>query len=121
LFACSQATPIRRADDKAKATLKKLDGSVEFTQDSANINASLLFNEGFDSNDTTIYFVQIGQTGQTGQIGPASFASLGIPITPPKAGPFNGALPANISLIIGQPLIILKNTDTLDSATIEKE
>ncbi|KAF0515745.1 hypothetical protein F8M41_017280 [Gigaspora margarita] len=70
-----------------------------------------VINRGIDENAPEHYFIDIDGFK-------ASFAQLGIPIHPPKAGPWSIISSGNVDLTIGLKITISKDNKELDSTYV---
>ncbi|RIB09891.1 hypothetical protein C2G38_2207558 [Gigaspora rosea] len=110
IFAYLHATPLYLAavGDKFVAVLKKLDSKFEFKElNKGYVSAYGIINKGIIQNASEHYFVQFSKNNFTSTL---SFAKYGIPIHPPKAGPWGkgNKYAADIDKIIDSKFSISK-------------
>ncbi|CAG8567769.1 hypothetical protein C2G38_2209318 [Gigaspora rosea] len=113
IFTYLYATPLPHyaIGDKFVATFKKLNGTVTVEQiNEVNYTINLIFNKGFDENAPDRYFIDR-----------SSFASVGITIDTPKAGPWNSTGSGDVDTLLDYALNVTKNHKLLDKVKFVKE
>ncbi|KAF0468326.1 hypothetical protein F8M41_025844 [Gigaspora margarita] len=123
IFTYLYAIPLPRdVGDEVVATFTKLDGSFLLNQTKYDPDGYVFtlygeFNQGFDVNDTTLYFIVAPALGLAEK---NSFKNLQIPINPPKAGPWGQWGTGDISTAINTTFTVYKQDNELDTTTFVK-
>ncbi|KAF0411940.1 hypothetical protein F8M41_008087 [Gigaspora margarita] len=113
--------PSAAKGDKFVVVLKKLDGKFEFKElSNGYVSAYGIINKCITENAPEHYFIKISKGNFTST---ASFYEWGIPIHPPKAGPWGkgNSYEADIDKLIDAEFSILKDDKVLDSAKVVKK
>ncbi|CAG8460684.1 hypothetical protein C2G38_1138777 [Gigaspora rosea] len=114
-FLNATTSPDAAIGDKVVAIFKELDGIWELKQTDINsVELNFVLNKGITENDPNRYFIDNSKDK-------TSFATLKIPIDPPKAGPVSGTLQGDVNNIIGITFTIYMDNNILDSATFDRE